>query len=192
MAVLGYSASGTPVSFAEIFLPPYEFTASSGFFLFAFAGFFAASWFHKIRGSLRLTLGDCFVRAIVAGFCIGRLGCAIIFDHVGTQTDFFLGQPYPRLWGPPEIRHNLGLYEFLLLSFVLLPLNIALSKRKAAPGVLSGVAILIYCTGRFFLDFLRELDARHYGLTPAQWLCIAGAFFSLGLLLKVRAKRSRA
>ena len=50
---------------------------------------------------------------------------------------------------------------------------------------------LLYGTGRFLLDFLRAsdvayADARYYGLTPAQYVCIALVVYGAAGLLRGR------
>jgi phosphatidylglycerol:prolipoprotein diacylglycerol transferase len=88
---------------------------------------------------------------------------------------------------PGGARHDLGLYDALLLGAITAAL-FALSRRKKLAGRLLPLLALLYSVGRFFLDFLRATDvaysdARYFGLTPAQYVCMAlFAYGSIQLL----------
>lgn len=125
------------------------------------------------------------LEGLVVGWVFGRLGCTLAHDHIGQQSSFFLAFNYPS--GP---RHNLGFYEFLLASFVLLPLTLIARRGRFRPAVYIGLISLIYGSARFFLDFLRATDIpgadlRHWGLTAAQFGCLA--LVSIGVWMLMRA-----
>jgi len=70
---------------------------------------------------------------------------------------------------------NLGLIEFLYLIPVnALVLWLAFRKKRVPAGFLVALAGVMYAPVRFFLDYLRPIssDARHAGLTFAQWCSI--------------------
>ena len=128
---------------------------------------------------------------------IGRIGCALAHDHPGTITDFPLAvslaapdaQAYiqgvyaaagqlPALPGPDMLEglgfHDLGWYELLYLAAVVVPVMMVLGRSDRRPGRLLQAFVLLYMPARFLLDFLRIADAQYAGLTPAQWIALAG------------------
>lgn len=125
---------------------------------------------------------DAIAYAFVFGWIFGRLGCFTAFDHPGAPTHFFLGETYR----DGVVRHNLGLYE--ALYFVVLAMLFArLGRRRRAPGFYLGLLCVAYPPVRFGLDFLRIIDVRYLGLTPAQWGSLG--FVVLGLVLLARTRR---
>jgi len=112
------------------------------------------------------------------GWIFGRLGCFSAFDHPGIATDFFLGETFT----DGIQRHNLGLYE--ALYFVPLSgLFWLLGSKRRAPGFYVAMLCVLYPPVRFLFDFLRIVDVRYLGLTPAQWGSIGFMIFGF-LLLK--------
>jgi phosphatidylglycerol:prolipoprotein diacylglycerol transferase len=136
-------------------------------------------------------------RVFPASLAIGRLGCALAHDHPGTTTAFplaisaqsdaaraFITTAYadagrvavlqPERAAPSGF-HDLGWYEFLFLALVVVPL-FQLWQRRDRPGGFYLIAFpLVYLPVRFGFDFLRIVDVRYAGLTPAQW--VAGLTF---------------
>jgi len=109
---------------------------------------------------------------------IGRIGCALLNEHLGGTTSFFLGVRFPN----GTVRHDLGLYECLfLLCFLTL---YVWRRRNQAPDPLAAVAAVSFRYGafRFFLDFLRD-EARYGGLTFAQYFSLFLLALAGGLLL---------
>jgi phosphatidylglycerol:prolipoprotein diacylglycerol transferase len=123
------------------------------------------------------------------GWAIARIGCAVVHDHPGVLTRFPLAVQFP---GGP--RHDLGLYDFFVLS-ALSALLYILARRRPPEGSLMGILAIGYCVPRFFLDFLRAsdlpyVDGRILGLTAAQYL--APILTAVGVALLVRARRTPA
>lgn len=160
-----------------------------------FIGGAAGWWFYQYWKRLQTGVwADLTTIGLLIGFTIGRIGCSVVHDHMGRQTDFFLGTDYPKkeiaerglLDSYPGIRglasdalvriHNLGMYELLYL----LPINavilwLAFRKKPHPAGMLAILLGLFYAPVRFFLEFLRlnETDPRYAGMTFAQWASIA-------------------
>ncbi len=137
----------------------------------------AALWFLRRKKLDLLVYADTLCHGLPIGIGIGRIGCFLIHDHPGTLTDFVLGAKFP----DGSVRHDLGLYESIY-GFVLAIVFLALAKRNAKPPTYLVVFLSTYGTFRFFADFLRIVDARYLGLTPAQYLSIA----MVGLAIWIR------
>lgn len=109
---------------------------------------------------------DAFIFCFVPAWTLARLGCTLVHDHPGIQTDFFLAIQYPEAEGGP--RHDLGFYEFLLSLGISIWYFIGRNRPHFA-GYHAIAAALIYLPIRFLWDFLRAADEVYAGLTPAQW-----------------------
>jgi len=137
----------------------------------------------------KLAYLDAIAFVFPAALAIGRFGCALAHDHPGTVTTFplalslrtdaalgYLDGVY-RAAGlalPPGARtmgfHDLGLYEFLFLSLVVVPLFVRWSRRRRPAGFYLVAFAALYLPVRFGFDMLRVADVRYVGLTPAQWV----------------------
>jgi phosphatidylglycerol---prolipoprotein diacylglyceryl transferase len=143
---------------------------------------------------------DICVSGFVTGFTIGRIGCTVVSDHVGRQTDFVLGMDYPASFVNSHLHvneamrlHNLGLYELLYLIPVnVLVLLLAFKKQKLPASFLTILTGALYAPVRFYLDFLRldDSDPRYGGLTFAQWVSI-GVFVASIVAAFVVARKGR-
>ena len=129
-------------------------------------------------------------------WAIGRIACTIAHDHPGTFTTFPLGislkspeaQAYIAFFYresgrltelPPGAElakmafHDLGWYEFLYMSCLMVPAFLLLDRKPRPPAFFLTAFPLLYVPARFFLDFLRISDVRYFGLTPGQYAGIA-------------------
>ncbi len=158
--------------------------SSFGGFLGAFLGL---SIYFGLRREAWLAEAEVLVQAIVVTWVFGRLGCALVHDHIGALSAFPLAIQFP---GGP--RHDLGLYEFLYTVFVLVPAVLVLNRRPRFGGATIATVALLYAPARFLGDFLRNTDlpgadSRYLGFTPAQYGCLALAV--VGLAFASRRKR---
>ncbi len=144
----------------------------------------AIVWFRVKR--IRLgDYGDAFALGIAPGWGVARIGCFTVHDHPGVRTDFFLAVRFPD--GP---RHDLGLYEAIVLLAIGAALW-ALHRRGALRGALLALLAVAYGVARFLLDFLRArdvayADARHLGLTFAQYAAVALVVWGAAALARRR------
>ena len=145
-----------------------------------------------IRKLDRLAWGDWAAYGAIGGWVPGRLACAVVHDHLGYPTNFPLAVNFPPHKYPFDrasdvtIRaHDLGLYEVIYLVPLFFVIVLLERKKVRKPGLLLGVLAVGYSVPRFFLEFLRrpETDPRYYGLTFAQYACVA-AFIGGYMLLK--------
>lgn len=120
---------------------------------------------------------DASALGIVPGWGVARIGCFLVHDHPGKPSSFFLAVDFPASVLPGGPRHDLGLYEALLL-FAIGGALWVLRRRQLFRGGYLPLAVGLYGVCRFFLDFLRAddlsyVDARYLGLTPAQYVAMA-------------------
>lgn len=147
----------------------------------------AAIWFRwkKVRFHDH---ADALALGMAPGWGVARVGCFTVHDHPGVKTDFFLAVRFPD--GP---RHDLGLYEAIVL-FAIGGLLWFLHRRGLLRGRLLAVLAVTYGVARFLLDFLRArdvpyADARHLGLTFAQWFCFALFAYAAWAFVRFRPAR---
>ena len=173
-----------------LFLRVWEDISSFGGML---GGIIGGLLFFSMRqgdGGRRGTLAyfDAIAFVFPAALAIGRLGCSLAHDHPGAVTTFPLaislkseaarayiggvygaaGLPLPPAEGTMGF-HDLGLYELLFLSLVIVPAFAYWSRRRRPTGFYLVTFSALYLPVRFGLDMLRVADVRYIGLTPAQW-----------------------
>ncbi len=134
-------------------------------------GVVAMAILFRRRGVRLADYGDAFAVGVPTGWAVARVGCFLVHDHPGRLTSFPLAVRFP---GGP--RHDLGLYEALVLAAIAALLWVLWSRRALAGRLLPLLAVL-YGVARFLLDFLRATDvayadARYAGLTPAQYAAL--------------------
>jgi phosphatidylglycerol---prolipoprotein diacylglyceryl transferase len=137
----------------------------------------------------KLAYLDAVAFVFPSSLAVGRIGCALAHDHPGTVTSFplaislksqaaldYIGATY-RTAGlalPVEAQtmgfHDLGLYEFLFLTLVVVPVFAYWNQKRRAVGFYLIAFAVLYLPVRFGFDMLRVGDARYIGLTPAQWV----------------------
>lgn len=135
--------------------------------------------------------GDVIALSVAPGWAVARLGCFAVHDHPGVLTTFPLAVAFPG-----GARHDLGLDDALLLAAITAVLY-AVHRRGALRGSLLALLALLYGTGRFALDFLRArdlpyVDARYFGLTPAQYFCVALVAYGAWALWRRRKGEGKA
>ncbi|MBI4122000.1 MAG: prolipoprotein diacylglyceryl transferase [Parcubacteria group bacterium] len=136
------------------------FSAMGGF-IGAVIGYVVWVRLHKINW---LKYADALVYGLPLGMGCGRIGCFLIHDHPGTLTNSPLGVRYP----DGQVRHDHGLY-LAIDGFLLALVFFILAKKKRPDGFFCQLFLVWAGLVRFFLDFYRLLDARYFGLTPAQY-----------------------
>lgn len=173
-----------------LLLRVWEDISSFGGFLggVAAALLFFATRARDVDSHSRVAYLDAIAFVFPAGLAIGRLGCALAHDHPGTVTTFPLAislrtdaalayiAGFYRAAGialPDAARsmgfHDLGLYEFLFLSLVVVPLFVWWNRSRRPHGFYLVAFAALYLPVRFGFDMLRVADVRYLGLTPAQW-----------------------
>ena len=149
-------------------------------------GVVAAAIFFPAVGARFRDYADALALGLAPGWAVARLGCFSVHDHPGVLTDFFLAVNFPA-----GARHDLGLYDALVL-FALSVLLHTLSRSGLLRDRLLPLLGLLYGCSRFLLDFLRArdleyVDARHFGLTAAQYGAVLLVSYGLYGLSRRRA-----
>ncbi|HEB01467.1 MAG TPA: prolipoprotein diacylglyceryl transferase [Candidatus Portnoybacteria bacterium] len=122
------------------------------------------------------SVADMVAPALALGIFIGRIGCSLINDHLGSLTNL----PWAIKYIDGTIRHPVA--EYLSLNGLVLFFFLWLISRKVKKeGFLFIIFLFWYSISRFLLDFTRcydlpSCDPHFWGLTTSQ-------YFSLGLLI---------
>jgi phosphatidylglycerol---prolipoprotein diacylglyceryl transferase len=148
-------------------------------------GFF---YYSRKLGLDRRRWADMTSWPVAGGWLLGRLGCAVVHDHLGQRTDSPFGVNAPikdRAGNVVDVvrTHDLGLYEFGVWVVLLAAVLLLERWRGRKPGFLLGFVAVAYSIPRFLFEYLRldTTDPRYGGLTFAQWASIG--FFAWGLWL---------
>ena len=169
----------------------------------SFGGLIGAYWgarvYYRRKGTSLTTYADAKIFGFVPVWMIGRLGCTITFDHPGTPTNFLLGMSDKKgmlkghfgLYRDGIVRHNLGFYELLLTAGLTAVLHFT-GGYQPFPLFHCALMLLLYCPARFGFDFLRVRDRLYLGLTPGQYLALAGLGIAAYLIHLGRSAQARA
>jgi len=132
-------------------------------------------------------LGDALTPGIIISIIITRMGCFLVYDHIGKITNL----PWARLYIDHSARHPVALY-YIINAVVILGIICYLKKRQLKDGILVLSITLYYSISRFFLEFTRcsdldFCDSRFFDLTRNQWFLLFAIPF-LVYCLKRRMK----
>jgi phosphatidylglycerol---prolipoprotein diacylglyceryl transferase len=126
----------------------------------------------RIHGVSVVTMMNCVAPAVAVGQAIGRVGCFLVGDDYGRESDlpwavaFPLGAPPT----PPGVRvHPTQIYEILWL----LPVAFVLWKRRDRSPFLFGEYLVANGLGRLVIESLRVNPKVLLGLTEPQIVGIA-------------------
>ena len=136
-------------------------------------------------------LADVLIQGAIAAVIFARIGCFLIYDHIGKITNL----PWGRLYIDETIRHPVILYHIISCIIILLIIRYFKSKRLKK-GALFLVGVFCYLVFRFSLDFLRcsdlaICDSRYLNLTYTQWILLAATPFVIYLLFKKTIYKKR-
>ncbi len=128
-------------------------------------------------------LADTITPGAVAAIIIVRVGCFLIYDHLGKTTDLSWG----RIYLDGTVRHPVILYH-IISALVIFLVVCYLKKRHLKSGLLFLYFAICYLAFRFLTDFLRCSDLNicdtHYlDLTYTQWLILILMPFVIYLLI---------
>jgi phosphatidylglycerol:prolipoprotein diacylglycerol transferase len=146
--------------------------------------------YFKRKGVSIIKYCDAIVFGFVPAWILGRMGCTIVFDHPGLQTDFILGMELPKdvihngvlLYTKGTVVHNLGMYE-AMLAVVLTIVIYSMKNIRPFDGFHPAVMLILYSPVRFYMDTLRVVDKTYWGMTPGQYFAILLLLFAVYLIL---------
>ena len=133
---------------------------------------------------------DNLIFGAVVALTMTRIGCFLIYDHIGKTTSVFWG----RIYADESIRHPVIIYH-IINAIVIIFFICYLRKAHLKEKTLVLCVVLFYSITRFFLDFLRcddlsICDSRYYNLTYTQWLLlILIPFITCLLVTKIRSSK---
>ena len=136
-------------------------------------------------------LADVLIQGAIVAVIFARIGCFLIYDHIGKITNL----PWGRLYIDETIRHPVILYHIISCIIILLIIRY-FKTRRLKKGALFLIGVFCYLVFRFSLDFLRcsdlaICDSRYLNLTYTQWILLATAPFIVRLLLKKTVYKKR-
>lgn len=149
-----------------------------------FLGAFFVLWFFARRSGLSLLrLADFF--CLPAGFALalGRLANFVNQELVGKVTSWAGGVVFPMI--DDKVRWPVQIFESLKNMVVFEVLLFLHFFRKLRTGVLSGLFLVLYNFGRFFVDFLREPTIDLGWISLGQFFCLVYGFLGVWILVRV-------
>jgi phosphatidylglycerol---prolipoprotein diacylglyceryl transferase len=157
-------------------------------------GVVIAMWLYARKERLSfIRLCDYVGCAAPMGFLLGRLANFVNGELWGRATDVPWAIIFPKS-GTMEPRHPSQLYEAAwegALMFAILWFLFWKTGARHKPGLLAGVALLIYGSGRFLIELVREPDAGlnnlSWGLTMGQTLTAPMVLIGLFLVFRARS-----
>ena len=175
------------MSFAQL-IDGRQGTASWGVYLGGFIGLIVYS---RWRGYQALRLTDAATSAAPLGCAIGRWNCLLAGDDFGRVTTWAWGIRYPAGSLPWHAHRRAGLIEadaawslpvhpnqivqsvtsFVVFVFV----SLYWYRHRDQPGRTTAFFLMLYGTGRFFVEFLRDPAAGGAAglLSHSQYMCLA-------------------
>lgn len=166
----------------------------------AVAGIFVAMWvFTKLRRQSLVEGCDRLAISGALGAILVRAGNFFNSEIVGRETHADWGIRFPRYdrMADAPLRHPSQLYEMFLGVVVLVTLIVAdrlAGKEKRPRGLMLGLFMLVYFSGRFAVEYFKEYQTLEKGswLTMGQWLSLIPALVGAWLLLRCVIKRTPA
>jgi phosphatidylglycerol:prolipoprotein diacylglycerol transferase len=127
---------------------------------------------------LRLTrsTGDDFVRPLIVGIMVGRVGCFLtgLSDNTaGNQTAL----PWGVNFGDGIYRHPTQIYEILFLLCLWGLIEFVNARRRFQSGDLFKIFMAGYLLFRLLVDFIKPYPGIFVGLNVIQLACLAGLLY---------------
>ena len=147
-------------------------------------GVFSLWFFSKKYGVSFLKLTDLFCIPIALSVSFGRFGNYINQELVGIVTTSSFGVVFPLFDNQRRLPYQIFASLKNLLVFQILLFCKAFNFVRES-GYLTYLFLVLFCFGRFFLDFIRyEPSAIVFGLNIGQWFSLIVGVLALILLFK--------
>lgn len=150
-----------------------------------FGVFLVLFYFSKKKRIDFFKLTDLFILPAGIGLAFGRLANFINQELVGKITTSSFGVVFSKYDDSNRVPYQLfeGFKSLIVFELVLF-LHFF---KKLKTGMLTGIFLIFFSFGRFFLDFLREPDILFYGIISlGQVLSLIYGFIGLLILFKVK------
>lgn len=133
-------------------------------------GGWIGSRLYRIRFSALLDAGAV---GLPVGQALGRLGCFLVGDDYGIESDLPWAIAFP-MGMPPTVDfvHPTQVYE---LTWLLLVASVLARRRNQSPRIFAEY-LIANGLGRFCIEFLRANPIVALGLTEPQWIAIGMMF----------------
>ena len=122
-------------------------------------------------------VADIYAPAVALGYFIGRIGCFLTHDHLGKETNFFLGVKMAE-----KVYHDTSIYT-TALALIIFIILLLLKNRERFDGSLFYIFVLLYTLGRFKIEFF-QVGPYFYGLTATAWVVATTFIVTLAFYLK--------
>jgi phosphatidylglycerol:prolipoprotein diacylglycerol transferase len=141
----------------------------------------------RIHGIPVKTFADCAAVAAPVGQALGRIGCFLVGDDYGRETDLPWGVRFPEGAPPSQVPvHPTQLYEVAWL----LPVAALLWSRRRRSPFLFGEYLALNGLGRLVIEHWRVNPRVALGLTEPQWIGIALVVAGVGGWLYCARRRA--
>jgi phosphatidylglycerol:prolipoprotein diacylglycerol transferase len=143
-------------------------------------GIIGAEIAKRLIGEKRRT-GDLFVYPLILGIAVGRVGCfltGVADDTVGLPSSL----PWAMDQGDGIARHPTALYEIAVMGALAIVARVAEKTGKLQTGDLFRIFCVGYFSWRFFVEFLKPVEAIALGLSSIQ---LVSALVVIGYVLSL-------
>lgn len=149
------------------------------------AGVITGIIFCKIRKINFLELIDLVIPSLILGQAIGRWGNYVNQEAYGGPTDL----PWGIMVNGQKV-HPTFLYESIINILIFIFLLWFRKNKKASDGQIFGLYLILYSSGRFFIEGLRTDSLMFMGMRVAQLVSASAIIIGAGLLLYVKHKKT--
>lgn len=161
--------------------------------MISFGGFFGGAltglmylWYREVS---RAAYFDVLAFVFPLGYAIGRVGCHLVKDHLGSITNV----PWGVVVAPGEVRHETALYSILAGIVIFVTAYIFRNKLRR-PWYMTLYVIFFYGLTRSIIDIFRATDLpfsdpRYGGLTAGQYLSFASMMFVVAVYIGMQRKK---
>ena len=149
------------------------------------AGVITGIIFCKIRKINFLELIDLVIPSLILGQAIGRWGNYANQEAYGGPTDL----PWGIMVNGQKV-HPTFLYESIINILIFIFLLWFRKNKKASDGQIFGLYLILYSSGRFFIEGLRTDSLMFMGMRVAQLVSASAIVIGAGLLLYVKHKKT--
>ena len=152
-----------------------------------FIGFFLSLWYFSKRYRISIySFTDFFMLPGLLALAFGRLGNFFNQEVYGIPTTSSIGIVFPAVDELSRYPYQLfvGLKNLIVFEIIL---YLQLFK-KLKPGAITLISGILYSSGRFILDFMREPTTLYFGFPLGQWLSLIIFIICSMLLFKLYSK----